>query len=311
MLDLKLFPKEESLNKTPIIYDVYHDECKEDGCWHCFLFIPIDKKVSLNNLICQARENLHYSSRIHYSSISKRAKSNHKKVLFVKSLNTISTFSIQQQKYDGDIYLGENKFLKAKSESQINAKLAIFRDKGNHKDMYENMKAPKKFETTFRMGLKGANHFLFEEEVIIRNIFHDYSSSVSFDKEYNEDNILKRLINESRDNIKFDESVKINTIAKDQLTADMEDHNILQLVDVIVGSIRTRLLNQTDFPARFEAAYPYTDLLEKEIENSARMENSRFYKAYKLTNAKIIDDEWTFENMKIEKQNEDQFKLID
>ncbi len=311
MFNLRLFKEENSVNKMPTVYDVYHDECKEDGCWHCFLFVPIEKKELLNNLICQARENLNYYSKIHYSRISKKAKSNHKKVLFVKSLNTISTFSIQQQKYDGDIYLGNNKPLKAKSESQINAKLAIFRDKGNHKDMYENMGASKKFETTFRMGLKGANHFLFDEEIIVRNIFHDYSSSTPFNEEYNEDNILKRLINESHDNIKFDDSVKIDTIAKDQLKADIDDHNILQLVDVVVGSIRTRLLNQTDFPARFEVAYPYTDLLEKEIENSARMENSRFYKAYKLTNAKIIDDEWTFENMKIEKQNEDQFKLID
>lgn len=311
MLNLRLFGKEESINKMPTIYDVYHDECKEDGCWHCFLFVPIDKKGVLNNLICQARENLGYTSIIHYSSISKKAKRNHKKVLFVKALNTIATFSIQQQKHDGDIYLGEKKYLKCKGESQINAKLAIFRDKGNHTGMYESMKASQKFETTFRMGVKGANHFLFEEEIIIRNIFHDYSSSIPFDEEYNEDNILQRLINESHENIKFDDSVKIKTIAKDQLTANVDDHNILQLVDVIVGSIRTRLLNQIDFPARFEAAYPYTDLLEKEVENRARMRNSRFYKAYKLTNAEIINDEWEFENMKIEKQNEDQFKLID
>ena len=40
-----------------IIYDIYHDESKEEAYWHGFLFVPRENRNYLLNLLNEARVN--------------------------------------------------------------------------------------------------------------------------------------------------------------------------------------------------------------------------------------------------------------
>ena len=84
--------------KDQIEYDVFYDECKEDGYWHCFLFVPKDKKEFIHQLITKARDCTNFKDPIHYVNITAKTKFKAPNVRFVEILIDILLYIIQQQK---------------------------------------------------------------------------------------------------------------------------------------------------------------------------------------------------------------------
>lgn len=297
------------------IYDIFHDECKENGFWHCFIFVPQEKQKELFNLLQIPRGNLNYYGVIHFSDISHKCKSRYPRVRLIKSWCSILLYAIQQQKIDADLYLGHNKNkpiyeLKKSNDDKIGARLIIFREKMGHKDMYDSMSGSRKIETTFRMGVKGGTHFLFFDEGIkIGNIYID-SPKKAFEENFNIRNMLDRFKNESNENIFFIENSEIVPINKKDYKEKDSIPEFMQLADIAVGGIRTQKLKMTDFPARYEATYPLKNLLEKETENSARMAESRYYRGFALSDAWIENEKWEFEKMHINVEQNNQQKLL-
>jgi len=297
------------------IYDIFHDECKEDGFWHCFIFVPQEKQKKLFNLLQIPRRNLNYTDVIHFSDISRRSKSHYPRVRLIKSWCSILLYAIQQQKIDADLYLGHNKNkpiyeLKKSNDDKIGARLVIFREKTGHQDMYDSMSVSRKIETTFRMGVKGGTHSLFfDERIKIGNIYID-SSKEAFEENFDVGNMLDRFKNESNENISFIENSKIVPINKKDYKEKNSIPEFMQLADVVVGGIRTQKLKMTNFPARYEATCPLNNLLEKETENPARMAESRYDKGFALSDAWIENEKWKFENMHINVEQNNQQKVL-
>lgn len=298
-----------------MIYDIFHDECKEDGYWHCFIFIPRNKQEILNYLLQRPRIILNYQNPIHFRNIGMNAKANHTKVRLVKSWISILVYSIQQQKIEAELYFGHQnrvpKYKKIKGDNEkIGARLIIFREKEGHKDMYEDMSITKKIESTFRMGLKGGTHFLFfYENVTIGNVYIDYEKE-GFEKNFNCNNILDRFKRESRGNIFFESDSEIIPVDKKEYKLNDRTSEFMQLADVTVGGFRTQKLKMKNFEARFQATKPLKILLEKEVEIKPRMTNSRYYKAFTFSDAWIENEEWMFENIHIEKEDNTQETLF-
>lgn len=280
-----------------IEYDVFYDECKEDGYWHCFLFVPKDKKEFIHQLITKARICTHFKDTIHYVNITAKTKFKAPNVQFVKILIDILLYIIQQDenKIQAVIKWGEN--YKRYNGPKVGVKLAIFRKIYQNNSKSENQKM---IEATFRMGLKGALHFLFiDEHPIIDNIYVDYSEDC-FNNNFDSQNMWERLKEELRDNISYTQDSAIRFISKEDYTLDNTESQLMQFVDVIIGSIRTCVLQQTDFEARYKATEAIRTLLLKDYNNKARMKNSRYYKGYTLSEAKLENNEWIFNPIKIE-----------
>ncbi len=301
-------------NKERLTYDVFHDECQEDGYWHCFIFIPKNKQNNLFSLLQKPRNNLKFDYPIHFNEIGKKYKKHNEKARLVKSWITILIYAIQQQKVSGVLYFGHNDEtpiyeLKKGLEHKIGCKMVIFREKDNHKKMYETMDTAKKIETTFRMGLKGGTHFLFfDEKITIGNVYIDHEEK-AFRENFNDQNMLERFKEESEENIFFESDSAIMPICKKDYKKNCMISEFMQLADIAVGGMRTQKLQMFDFPARNEATFPLKDILEKEIGNFARMKESRYYKGFVLSDAWIENEKWQFDEMHIDIDQDNQQKF--
>jgi len=297
------------------IYDIFHDECKEDGFWHCFIFVPRGKQKELFNLLQKPRNSLNYYDSIHFRNINHKCKSYSPRIRLIKSWCSILLYAIQQQKICAVLYLGHNKnkpiyeFKKANAD-KIGARLVIFREIMGHQDMYQRMSGSSKIETTFRMGVKGGTHFFFPaKEVRIGNIYID-SSKKSFEENFDSQNMLNRFKNESNENIFFIANSKIAPIDKKDYKAGDSISEFMQLADIAIGGIRTQKLTMTNFPARYKATYPLKEKMKKETENYARMTESRYCKGFALSDAWIENEKWNFEDMHVNVNQNNQQKLF-
>ena len=57
-----------------MIYDIYHDESKEEAYWHGFLFVPRMNRSYLLELLNEARRNTDYFYPVHYKKIRSKKK---------------------------------------------------------------------------------------------------------------------------------------------------------------------------------------------------------------------------------------------
>ncbi len=287
------------------IYDIFHDECKENGYWHVFLFIPRSKQKQIFQLLEQTRKNLDYFYPIHFVKIHKKIKTSSTKVQIVKSWISVLMYAIQQQKIKADIYLGCKYEMKY---DKIGMCFAALHLPQNHEDMYGGMSSTKKIETTFRMGLKGGAHFFFRRNITIGNIYIDYNKDVLI-KKFNSENMLERFKNESNENIFFTKDSQIIPFSKNDYKQNCMISDFMQLADITVGGIRTTKMQLINFPARIYACKPLQNLLEKEFIYK-RMKNSRYFNAFTLSDAWIEKEEWKFDDMKLIKDSKKQEQLI-
>lgn len=66
-----------------MIYDIYHDESKEEAYWHGFLFVPRMNRSYLLDLLNEARRNTDYFYQVHYKKIRSYKKRTAKKLLLL------------------------------------------------------------------------------------------------------------------------------------------------------------------------------------------------------------------------------------
>lgn len=277
-------------------WDIFYDECKADGYWHCFLFVPKSKVSDLFELISKARESSIFNDTIHYKKISKKTKGETPRIEFVKLLMEILLYIIQQQKIDATIAFKGQETIK--HYEKLGAKIAVFRDLNNESRRESHQK---RVEATFRMGLKGALHYLFHKEnPIIDKIYVDYDDE-SFQGSFDELNMWQRLQkDELRSHISYTQDSRIVPFGKSQYSSDPVIANIMQFVDVVLGSMRNVVIQDYDFAARYKTSEILRPILKRNNEGYARMMNSRYCKGFVLTDAYIEDGEWQFKRIEIE-----------
>jgi len=277
-------------------YSVFYDECKKDGYWHCFLFIPKNKSDFLFKLLDKPRNDFKYKDFIHYQNIRKKTKYNSPRMKVILTWIYILYYILQQQKLNSVIHWGDKNF--EKMDEIFGAKLTIFRQKENLKDMFNKMSYQSKVETTFRMGLKSGLHYLFtNESPIIDKVFVDFKKE-DFHKYFNEEKLLEKIKTETRPNILYTKDSKIIPISKKDYKIDCPISTIMQFVDVVIGCFRNIIEQQDQFKARYKVSHLLDDLVSKDTTNFARMKNSKFYKGFSLTDASIINGSWNFEKIR-------------
>jgi len=311
----ELFPistHSEILSKAAQIYDIYHDESKEDAYWHGFLMVPRENRDNLLMLLNQARINIGYHEEISYKHIRRRAKAHHHKPKLIESWCSIMLAALQQQKHNRLItsfHLGGKKYEKKyvrQLDTLLKCKFVVFREKDNHDKMYAHMDELKCIETTFRMGLKGGIHSLFNKDnpVTIGNIYIDGDEHYygKYGRTLSTARILKQFGHQARDYVSFLEDSKIiaqrsnhKKIKKDQET---QNSHLLQMCDIFLGGIRFFSYRPDSKHVKYKISYPCRILLEHDLANVARMSNSRFYNAFLLSAAHLIGDKWSFDYLK-------------
>jgi hypothetical protein len=293
-----------------LIHDIYHDECKEGGYWHGFLFVPRPTRAELLGLLNRARENTEYQGHLHYVDIGKKAKPHHQKYITTEAWTSIGCNSLQQQKlrkYPPIVLLGRKPAAKIPPEyrpltSLLRCKFVLFRENDNHRGMYEGMSQLQCIETTFRMAIKGGIHKLFNESdpITIGNVFIDGKEQYigMFGRNFSINRTLQRLARERRDYISFVDGPQLipqrsdhNLIEQGQ---DPNDSHLLQLCDVLIGGFRFHSCSGDRNHPRHEMSHHCKLLLEHEQDNSARMAQSRYHNGFSLQQAWIENNEWTF-----------------
>jgi hypothetical protein len=286
-----------------VIYDIYHDECKEDGYWHGFLFVPRDSRDALLNLLKRARENTGYDGHFHYVTIGQNAHPDGKKYIAAEAWTSIGCNALQQQKlrkYPPDVLLGRKPTRKSSAEyyrltTLIKCKFVLFRENDRHRNMYEGMKQIRRIETTFRMAIKGGVHSLFSEPepIQIGNVCVEGE-----EQPLSIDHTLQRFAREKRSYVSFVDCPMLisqksnhNDLKPEQ---DPSHSHLLQLCDILIGGFRFHACWGHRAHPRFQMSHHCRVLLDHEQENSARMAQSRYFKGFSLQQAWIENDEWNF-----------------
>jgi hypothetical protein len=168
--------------------------------------------------------------------------------------------------------------------------------------MYEGMSQLQCIETTFRMGIKGGIHKLFDESdpITIGNVFIDGHEQYvgMFGRNFSINHTLQRLARERRDYVSFVDGPQLIPQRSDhnliERAQDPNDSHLLQLCDVLIGGFRFHsCLGNREHP-RYEMSRHCKVLLEHEQENGARMAQSRYHNGFSLQQAWIERDEWNF-----------------
>jgi len=292
-----------------IIYDIYHDESKEEAYWHGFYFVPRTNRDYLLSLLNDARLNTGYFHQVHYQRIKSKIKCNNVKAIIINSWTTIGVSSLQQQKLykiPPFIYMGriprKTKPIYKKLEDLIKCRFAVFKEKDKHQKMFFKDDNLRNIEITFKMALKGALHKLFsnDDPVTIGNIFIDGDEQYigEYGRNLNTTEIIRKLQLEKREYVDFLDDSEIipqkSSHRKLKSGQNAEDSDLLQLCDILIGGVRFHSYCPDTNITKYRISEPCRDLLKHDQDNIARMKESRYFNGFLLNEAWIEDDEWKF-----------------
>ncbi|MCX6561064.1 MAG: hypothetical protein NTZ26_11215 [Candidatus Aminicenantes bacterium] len=160
-----------------------------------------------------------------------------------------------------------------------------------------------KIETTFRMGLQGAAHYLFSESepLEIGKIFLDREVHyrIEYRREFDKSKILNRLSTNFRQYCSLHPDCEIMGEG-----VGSDDNILLDLADVALGAIRFATLTPCQLSyedakqrKRVEICKMLFPLVKKLRDGHARMQNSRFVNFGTFSSAKIEDATWQFKDL--------------
>ncbi len=298
------------------VYDIYHDESKEEAYWHGFLFVPRVQREYLLSLLQQARDGAGWQKVISYKDISKEMGKNSPRVQLVESWLTIAVASLQQQKFHKKtqffIWKNHKKNWFPCLENPIKCKFVVFKERDNHKKMFKGLDKMKKIEITMRMGLLGGIHFLFDinNPLKIGNLVIDKFGNGE-DLRRMIKNLADYIIKKKRKYVSFIQGAKIIPQNSDHEKIfsyqKKDDSHLLQLCDILLGAVRFISYNPDISHIKYKISRSVKDLLQK---NPFEMRKSRFAKGFSLTEAWIENGEWKFDRLKLKENSVHQLPLL-
>jgi hypothetical protein len=278
-------------------WDVFYDECKADGFWHCFLFVPKNRLRDLGCLLRRARKDSSFNDVMHYKNIRRRTPISSRNSRHVELLLSILCYVLQQQKVQAPLRLPGNSY--GIENREFGAKLAIFRYRGEWSIKGDQQETRQNIERTFRMGLKSGLHYLFKEgSPTIDNIFVDFDQK-SYNASFDDSNLWNRLKEDLNDNISFTSNSNIVPFGKKQYSQDCDISEIMQLVDVTIGSFRTVVIQDFGFTARYKVTEILRPMIQRNCGHPAWKKNSRYYRGFTLSDAWQENGIWRFKNTEI------------
>lgn len=289
-------------------YDIYHDESKEDAYWHCFLFIPKENRELILDELKDVRSKIKWN--IHFSEMN--SKKVWAKIHWCRSLLSILSSSFQQSdkwkmesffKFNNTLYcpISWRKFSEYwEFKESPKVKIAIFHQKNNHEDMsfWDELS---KIETTFRMWLQWAKHFLFNDnnKIIIDGVYIDWFEhyKITAWRDFDIERIKRKLLENSREYVDFKDSFHI----LDWKTN--EDNKLfLDVIDLFLWTFRLNYLiekweKNINEDNRYILYSSIKWIIDKLSDWFVRMKNSRFDKCWNFSSWYIEQWSWKFENI--------------
>ncbi len=281
-------------------YAVFHDESKEDAYWHVFFWVPLDFIDELVDCLRVSQNRSGYRGKqLSY----KRLGVSPTKHRCAHYWLTVLKASLHNQKphHLADFDMGRaldrakrkwRPFYRRFSRMPC-CKVNVFYLPNGHEDLDLCKDETARIETTFRMGLKGGAHYLFSEDIPcqISNIWLDREKH--YQRPLEKEKLLGRLRNETRDYVSLADGCRI----EGEGVPDAE-RLILDAVDVLLGSFRhAHFHGRSDSSKAKVRKYKLTqvimDLLKK-LNRGDGMRNSRFFKGYSFSQAKLVSGRWEF-----------------
>lgn len=289
-------------------YEIFHDESKEDAFWHVFLFVPINKKEILLKTLKEIRKTVKTKD-FSFKNINPWSS-----LFWAKSFLSIFCSSLQQKEWKTEPYFKYSFYNKAEGKKctqtgnfnePLKVKIAIFKQKNNHKDMVWHKDELSKIETTFRMWLQWASHYCFDKEhpLEICKIYIDGEKhyKIWYKRDLDKKKIQEKIKIKAKEYVTFNEVFEIVDWTKNE-----ENKIFLELADLCLWIIRLKYLEshgetlskkQTDKLILFENIKSLIERLNKWL---ARMKNSRFERCWTFTSAEIIDWERSFSELNLD-----------
>ena len=296
-------------------YSLYHDESMVGGYWHGIFLAPIKNKYRLIELLSKVRENTGYDDPLSIKNV----KNNSGRVftcadswllLAVGSMRTKLGNSVFHTHY-GERIKGILKY--EVFNECLGLKFILFRSLDAHKGMDLLTSHSDKIETTFRIGLKGGIHYLGADNEPIDIVDMHFDGHEHYGRNINHDRIVGRLQG-LRDYCKLSVAPKdIHDHTSDHrklLKNEYGDCQLLQLVDLLVGSFRSRLGYRTRECHRDLDGIITLPLSAYQRGYRGYM-NSRWANSFWMSQCQIVDGNWTFHTLEYQPDNQMKFMFTE
>lgn len=274
-------------------YEIYHDESKEDAFWHIFLFVPTESKECFVNFLKEIKEK----SKL--SKMSFKDLSSDNSISFASYLTSLLTAGFQQSGNPPSFVFGHSFSVNQRHHQKevkslpqcLGLKVAILKKDNHHNDML-GTDTLSKIETTFRMGLQWACHYLFDESnpIEIANVFIDWFEHYLIEHKRPLDTvkIKNKLIQNSRNYLYFSSDFNV-------LNGQLDDNSlIIEAADIFLWAFRLGYLShcsdiqltpkQVKKLVTFNNIKPLVDRLGKW---AARMANSKFNRFWCFSGCRV------------------------
>lgn len=295
-------------------FDVYHDESKIAGYWHGILLVPRTKRDVLLRGLQTIRDFTGCKAPISLKDVNERRSHNFQCGRAWVRLGTLALIQNIKGKVE-HVFVGKQTFSSLDHRTAVNpipvlsvdqpigCRFILFRERDDHRLMDpggKHLDHGAKIETTFRMGLKGGLHYLFDENKPASVASLHFDGHKHLGRHVDGRRIVGRLEQELRSYCRFLDTTEIHDQSSDHTKPDAqpyEDCQLLQLTDLLVGSFRT-VLGKEHSAVHAEVALPVKDLIQKWSEGPTRMKNSRWHKGFWLSEGHLEYGKWQFGNLR-------------
>lgn len=282
-------------------YVVYHDESDIAGYWHGILFVPHTSRDYLLKLLEAGREN---SKHFHKVSLKRLDCAAGKMWNLLNCWVSVGVASLMHNmKGRGQPYFTG---MKTKSPElgtitkAMGARLIIFRLRDGLESLGEASKKAVRFETTFRIGLKGGLNLFAAQgaQICVTSLHFDghehHGRRVDRNRIVNQiGSLLPGATIHSQVTLD-DRSSNHNAVGERQ---SYDDCQLLQLTDIFVSGFRT-VLAQATSDAQRSLCEPFAEIAKEWNKGPARMKNSRWHGGICLSEAYVEDGQWKFTSLK-------------
>jgi hypothetical protein len=256
---------------------------------HCVFLVPLKEIKLLYDELDRVRQKYGCNQEFHFSDISGRKLCKQDGSIAIKDWMCIAVDAMRNK--NANLFRHP---LKCKMgviffppPSQFNIKL--YRGTTDEKKL-------RYFETVLRMLLKGCANFLYSpfQKLIIKGII---THGEPWQRPLSKTRILDALKQELRDNIEIAPDAVIEALNSDHNAPDCTDPikaNILQLTDLLLGSVIEVCYQPNQRPKKWQIAQPVKEMLDKR-RRGKNFQKSGHYKSFTLARAWINKNgEWEF-----------------
>ena len=279
---------------------MYHDESQEAGYWHGILLVPQNTRQRFLDQLEQIRANTGYPDPVCLRGLDKTSGRRYRCIRAWMQLGVAALIQkLKGRRYPFSTGVDRPTPQFALLDQVIGAKFILFRKRDGHQDLERYPDYAAKIETTFRMGLKGGLHLFVDESrmLTVRSLHFDGH------KHYGRRIDLKRIVGrlgQLRDQVCIAPDIQLFDASSDHRKPDSQSYDdcqFLQLADILVGGFRTVLGSQSN-EAQRNVAYPLRKLVSDWHRGPARMEHSRWYKGFCISECYLEGDEWKFADLR-------------